>query len=212
MNAILPVNVDDLLRARRVESARIEFKAGWDPRTTGRQVLKTLCAFANDYHNLNGGYVVIGVAERDGRAALPPAGLPDGAVEAAQKWLRGNCNRLDPAYQPLLSPETVAGRRILVIRAPASKTKPHRRPTAPAAPRSTGPGRRATDRPAQDLPGDGAERFAAAAVRLRPVPHLVPRHAADPPRLGRGGVAARVEQRRTTRRLTCENHVFILFS
>ena len=128
MSAVLPVNLDDLLQVRRVESARIEFKAGWDPGTTGFQVLKTLCAFANDYHNLNGGYVVIGVAERDGRAALPPAGLPDGAVEAAQKWIRGNCNRLDPAYQPILSPETVAGRRILVAWAPASETKPHRAP------------------------------------------------------------------------------------
>ena len=128
MSAILPVNLDDLLRVRRVESARIEFKAGWDPATTGLQALKTLCAFANDYHNLNGGYVVIGVAERDGRAALPPAGLSDRAVEAAQKWIRGNCNRLDPAYQPILSPETVSGRRILVIWAPASEAKPHRAP------------------------------------------------------------------------------------
>ncbi len=70
MSTVLPVNLDDLLRCRAVESARVEFKAGWDPETTGFQVLKTLCAFANDYHNLNGGYVVIGVAEQDGRAAL----------------------------------------------------------------------------------------------------------------------------------------------
>jgi len=55
---------------------RVEFKAAWHPETTGPQVLKTICAFADDYHNLNGGYVVIGIAERDGRASLPRRACP----------------------------------------------------------------------------------------------------------------------------------------
>ena len=106
----------------------MEFKAAWDAATTGPQVLRTVCAFANDFHNLNGGYVVIGVAERDGRAELPPAGLSDREIEDAQRWLRGNCNRLDPVYQPILSPEEYRSRQILVVWAPASDTKPHRAP------------------------------------------------------------------------------------
>ena len=129
-SAGLPVNLANLLQGRGVESVRVEFKAAWDARTTGPQVLKTICAFANDYHNLNGGYVVIGVAEREGRARLPPAGLAPAALAAAQRWLRGNCNRLDPPYQPLLSPEVVSGRRILVVWAPASQVRPHRAPDA----------------------------------------------------------------------------------
>ena len=137
MSMILPVNLDSLLYCRGVESERVEFKASWDPHTTGPQVLRTICAFANDYHNLNGGYVVIGVGERNGRAALPPPGLVAEEVEAAQKWIRGNCNRLDPSYQPILSPETVEGRLILVVWAPASEVKPHRAPHADAK----GPGR-----------------------------------------------------------------------
>ena len=132
MSTILPVNLDALLYCRGVESERVEFKASWDPRTTGPQVLKTICAFANDYHNLNGGYVVIGVGERDGRAVLPPTGLTAEEVEAAQTWIRGQCNRLDPSYQPILSPETVAGRLILVVWAPASEVKPHRAPDSGA--------------------------------------------------------------------------------
>ena len=139
MSSILPVNLDDLLYCRGVESERVEFKASWDPRTTGPQVLRTICAFANDYHNLNGGYVVIGVGERDGRAALPPSGLTAQEVEAAQRWIRGQCNRLDPTYQPILSPETVGGRLILVVWAPASDVKPHRAPDVAAA--GGGPGR-----------------------------------------------------------------------
>ncbi len=134
MSMILPVNLDDLLYCRGVESERVEFKASWNRNTTGPQVLRTICAFANDYHNLNGGYVAIGVEEQAGRAVLPPSGLSAESVEAAQRWIRGQCNRLDPVYQPILSPETVDDRLILVVWAPASDTRPHRAPTDDAGP------------------------------------------------------------------------------
>ena len=71
----LRINLDDLLHARTVESERIEFKATWDRRVTGYQVLKTICAFANDLRRHGSGYIILGVAERDGRAELPPRGL-----------------------------------------------------------------------------------------------------------------------------------------
>ena len=103
--SILPINVDDLLRGRPVESARIEFKAGWNPDTTGFQVLKTVCAFANDLQSLNGGYVVIGVAESEGRAVRPVvAGLSGAEIDAAQRWIRGRCKAMQPGYAPILSP------------------------------------------------------------------------------------------------------------
>lgn len=52
----LPLNVRDLLHQRHVEGERIEYKAGWNPDA----ILRTICAFANDFENLGGGYVVIG--------------------------------------------------------------------------------------------------------------------------------------------------------
>ena len=134
VSSTLPINLNNLLHGRGVESVRVEFKAAWDPDSTGPQVLKTICAFANDFHNLNGGYVVIGVAERGGHVVLPPTGLSPAELEAAQKWLRGNCNRLDPQYQPLLAPEVVGGRHVLVVWAPASQTRPHRAPDGPRGP------------------------------------------------------------------------------
>ena len=127
----LPINLDDLLHCRVVESVRVEFKAGWNPKTTGPQVLKTICAFANDLQSLNGGYIVLGVQETDGRAALPAAGLTPDQLAAAQKWIRGNCNRIDPVYQPAMSPETVDDRHILVVWAPPSDTRPHAAPERP---------------------------------------------------------------------------------
>ena len=68
MKPVLPINLADLLDCRTVESERVEFKRFWDVKTTGSQVLRTICAFANDIHNLNGGYVIIGIEERGGRA------------------------------------------------------------------------------------------------------------------------------------------------
>ena len=128
MGTILTINLDDLLYCRGVEPERVEFKESWNPHHTGPQVPRTICAFANDYHNLNGGYVVIGVAERDGRAELPPAGLSADDLGAAKKWIRGRCGTLDPPYFPVLSPETVGDRLILVVWAPGSDTKAHRAP------------------------------------------------------------------------------------
>jgi ATP-dependent DNA helicase RecG len=111
-----------------VESARVEFKVSWDEETTAYQVLKTICAFANDFQNLNGGYIVIGVAEQAGVALRPPAGVSPEAIDGIQKWIRGHCNRLDPEYQPVMSPEMVDGKHILVVWAPGSDTRPHKAP------------------------------------------------------------------------------------
>ena len=128
MSQILPINIQRLLEGSSVESERIEFKATWDGNIVGWQVLKTICAFANDYHNLNGGYVVIGVEEDGGHAILPPSGISSAKIDEAQHWIRGHCNRLDPVYQPILSPEVIGGRHVLVAWVPASDMRPHRTP------------------------------------------------------------------------------------
>lgn len=129
MPSILPVNIDDLLRFQGIESARVEFKASWDDTYTGAQVIRTICAFANDFQNLNGGYIVIGVAEQNGAAMLPPKGLSDAEIDAAQSWIRGRCNVIDPIYQPVMSPEIHEGKRLLVLWVPGSQVRPHQAPS-----------------------------------------------------------------------------------
>lgn len=81
MTSKLPINLADLLRQRTVEGDRIEYKAGWNLES----VLHTLCAFANDFHNLGGGYIIIGVEERNGRPVLPPKGIAPDSLDAIQK-------------------------------------------------------------------------------------------------------------------------------
>ena len=126
MASILPINVEDLLNGR-TESARLECKASWDPKTTGPQVVKTLCAFANDFQGLGGGYVIIGIAEADAAGRKRVTGLSEQDADAAQRWLRGRCQGfIRPGYTPVFSPEAVDGCTVLVVRAPASQDGPHR--------------------------------------------------------------------------------------
>ena len=77
----LPINIDDVLHGQTVEWERLEFKQGWNPEA----VLHTMCAFANDFHNLGGGYILIGVAENQGQPILPPTGLLASKMDAIQK-------------------------------------------------------------------------------------------------------------------------------
>ncbi len=124
----LPIGLSDLLYFRGVEAARVELKSGWNEGPTAQQVLATICAFANDFYNGNGGYVVLGVEEQNGVAQLPPRGLDPNELERIQRWIRGNCNRLEPVYQPVLSHEVIDGRHLLVIWAPGSVNRPHSTP------------------------------------------------------------------------------------
>lgn len=133
MSAFLQIGIRDLIQGNPVESARVEFKASWSEQT-GYQVLKTICAFANDFQNLNGGYVVIGVAEADGKAELPPKGLDHTELSAAQSWIQGRCRAMHPPYNPVLAPESLDGRSVLVVWAPPSEDRPHRAPDGPGKP------------------------------------------------------------------------------
>lgn len=130
MRSHLPIGIDELLGGA-IETTRLEFKASWDPERTGYQVLKTLCAFANDLQNLNGGYVLIGVNESQGVATRPVAGLDEASIEAIQKWIRGHANRIDPVYMPVFDVVDVDGKQVLVLWAPASDTRPHQAPDGP---------------------------------------------------------------------------------
>ena len=55
----IPINIEDLINKRVVESTRIEFKSDWNP----NPIIQSICAFANDIDNLGGGYFVVGVEE-----------------------------------------------------------------------------------------------------------------------------------------------------
>ena len=86
MSTKLPINLNDLLRQRTVEGERIEYKTGWNP----DPIIRTLCAFANDFENLGGGYVVIGQdCDANGSQCFLPLGWPT----ISSTKFSGNCWR-----------------------------------------------------------------------------------------------------------------------
>ncbi|MBP6725742.1 MAG: putative DNA binding domain-containing protein [Thauera sp.] len=119
----LPININDLLHGKSVEWERLEFKAGWNP----LDVLHSICAFANDFHNLGGGYIVVGVAEENGRPQLPPAGLDLASFDAIQKEILSlGYSSIQPAYHPVVAPCVTEGASILVIWVPGGQTRPYK--------------------------------------------------------------------------------------
>ena len=88
----IPVNISDLINRRIVESSRVEFKSDWNP----EPILHTICAFANDVDNMGGGYIVVGVEEKDGSPVFPIKGIAQSRIDNIEKKLREICNYLEP--------------------------------------------------------------------------------------------------------------------
>ena len=123
MTSKFPINLADLLRQRTVEGERIEYKAAWNPES----VLHTLCALANDFHNLGGGYIIIGVEERNGRPVLPPKGIDPDSLDAIQKEILNlGHHALQPNYHPLSTSFEVEGKSVLILWVPGGETRPYR--------------------------------------------------------------------------------------
>ncbi len=120
----LPINISELLNGKTVEWERIEFRKGWDPERT----LKTICAFANDFNNWGGGYIILGVAEKEGRPILPPVGIPINRIDSIQKDLNNLCRKIVPNYFPIAEPVDYRGKMILILWCPGGSTRPYKAP------------------------------------------------------------------------------------
>ena len=133
----LLVNVEELLKLQGVESQRVEFKKAWQnrkgtPRSTYWQVIHTITAFANDLYNVNGGYIIIGVEEKEDcespdslQVILPPLGVT-GNLDKIQKEISGAFREnIKPEINPILQPVVVDGKKVLVIWVRPSDNRPH---------------------------------------------------------------------------------------
>lgn len=130
----LPINLLDLLRQRTVEGERIEYKAGWNPDA----VIRTLCAFANDFENLGGGYVVIGQdCDANGQPIFPPLGLAAAQLDKIQQELLAACQLIQPPYFPALTVPELEGRQLIVLQAPGGMHRPYKAPASVSAKHKT---------------------------------------------------------------------------
>ena len=120
----LPINIEELLGGRAVEGDRIEYKTGWNPDA----IYRSICAFANDFDDTGGGYIVVGVAEKNGRPIRPVVGIEPDQVEPIEKEMVGFNNLMRPYYQPRLYVEEADGKTILVIKVSPGERRPYKVP------------------------------------------------------------------------------------
>ena len=123
----VPTNIKTLLSWSVVEWARIEFKEIWDAEAS----LKTICAFANDIDNWGGGYIVIGVTEREGR---PDSllGVPAEKIDHYLKDMLNKYKRIQPEYLPIVEVADYKGKKFIVIWAPGGYLRPYSSPKSMA--------------------------------------------------------------------------------
>lgn len=115
----LSININALIYAREVESERIEYKTGWNPESC----IHTLCAFANDIDNQNGGYIILGVEETNGRPSAI-VGLEPDSLDRIQKEIFRYCHFIEPFYMPQIEICQVEGKTVMVLVAPAGDSRP----------------------------------------------------------------------------------------
>ena len=84
----IPITIEKLLNENIAQPARIEFRENRNPDTT----LKTISAFANDFYNYGGGYIVIGIKENQGQIDLLNSGLNINEIDNIQKDILRYCN------------------------------------------------------------------------------------------------------------------------
>ena len=122
----LHINIEDLLSSKTVESDRIEYKEGWNPDA----IYRSICAFANDFNNTGGGYILIGVAENPitKTAVRPVKGLTTNEIGEIQKDMIGYNNLVKPYYAPRLSIEDVDQQQIIVLWVVSGGERPYEVP------------------------------------------------------------------------------------
>ena len=117
-----PLNIEDLLNKRKVESNRIEFKKGWNP----SDIYQTICAFANDFENIGGGYILVGVEQDEtGIAKRPVKGVSLDEIDKIQKEMVGYDAKIKPSYVTRVEVADVDNKHILAIWAPARNNRPY---------------------------------------------------------------------------------------
>lgn len=118
----LPVNIEELINQRVVESNRIEFKRDWNP----TPIIHSICAFANDIDNVGGGYIIIGVDEQNGSPIFPVCGIEQSKIDGILKELVGLCHCIEPLYNPVIEPVLFQDRYIIVIWAAGGCGRPYK--------------------------------------------------------------------------------------
>ncbi len=120
----IPVSINELLNGNVVESTRIEYKESFNP----APIIRTICAFANDIDNIGGGYIVIGVEEKDGAPVFPVKGVEKASIDSTLRKLREYCHYIEPLYEPIVEPVMYDNVHLILLWIPGGYGRPYKAP------------------------------------------------------------------------------------
>ena len=105
----LEISIESLLNKEKIESNRIEFKKSWNP----DDIYRSICAFANDFDNQGGGYILVGVEEENGVAVRPVIGIDENTIDEIEKAMVGYDRKIIPAYSAKYQLKRLMEKRLL---------------------------------------------------------------------------------------------------
>lgn len=118
---MLHLPIEKIIDGETVESQRLDYKTGWNP----DDILHTIVAFATDFHNEGGGYLIIGIEEKDGIPVRPVKGLIKNKIDGYQKQYLNLINRIYPAYTPSIFVEQIDDKYVIVIKCHQGEARPY---------------------------------------------------------------------------------------
>ena len=115
----LSISAKQLIEEHLIESERIELKEGFNPES----ILHTMCAFANDFNNWGGGYIIIGI---DDKKRI--IGIPENQIDIIMKKVIELSNKIQLPYYPIVDPTKYDGKNILILYCPGGPARPYKAP------------------------------------------------------------------------------------
>ena len=76
--------------------------------------------------NVGGGYIVIGVEEKNGSPVIPIKGIEQERIDGILKELIGLCHFIEPLYNPIVEPVMFQGKYVIVIWAAGGYGRPYK--------------------------------------------------------------------------------------
>ena len=120
----IPISFENLIKHNVVESARIEYKEGLNPEA----LVHTISAFANDIDNWGGGYIVIGMKEKEGVIDIENSGLKKNELDKINKEILNLSNFIEPKYIPIVDLISYKRKNFILIWCPGGNDRPFKCP------------------------------------------------------------------------------------
>ena len=115
----LPINTKQLIEGNIIESERIELKEGFNP----KQILHTMCAFANDFNNWGGGYIIIGINDKK-----EVIGIKENKIDSIMKKIIELSNKIQYPYFPIIEPTKYNNKNIIILYCHGGPARPYKAP------------------------------------------------------------------------------------